>query len=64
MKTFFVLWIWAGVGNSQTMAIDHYATLAECEAAKEAIVNHYGKDSWSGSKLYDNAECLEAKVRE
>lgn len=61
-KTFFVLWIWIGSGNTQTMAMDHFATLAECEAAKVAIAKHY--PGYYGDKIKDNMVCLEAKVTE
>ena len=63
IKTFFVLWVWIGSGNSQTLAVDHYSTKAECEAAKSAITIHHA-DSWYGSSLKQNMVCLEATVKE
>lgn len=62
IKTFFVLWIWIGSGHSQTIAMDHFATKAECEAAKVAIVEHY--QGFYMDKIKDNMVCLEAKVTE
>jgi hypothetical protein len=60
--TFFVLWIFIGGGNSQAIATDHYSTLAECEAAKTAIVQVYGDNSFKD--IADKqVMCLEAKVK-
>lgn len=38
IKTFFVLWIWTGLGSTQTLAIDHFPTKEECYAARAAIL--------------------------
>lgn len=61
MKTFFVLWIWSGIGHSQILAMDHYDTLDDCEAAKTAIVEYY-KDSWNQTIERDMV-CLKATVK-
>lgn len=61
-ETFFVLWIWAGSagGRSQTIATDHYATLAKCEAARSAILSHAQQRS---PHLRDeHVACLEVTV--
>ncbi len=62
MKTFFVLWIWSGVAHSQTMTIDHYATLEECEAAKAAVVEFYN-GSWDQKTIKQNMVCLKATTK-
>ena len=33
-----VLFIWIGFSQNQTLAVDHFATMAECKAAQAAIV--------------------------
>lgn len=63
IKTFFVLWIWTGASHSQTLAMDHFATKAECEAAKVAILNLYA-DTWDEKLLKRDLVCLEATVKE
>lgn len=38
MITKFVLVVFIGFGNSQTIAIDHFDTSAECEAVRKAVL--------------------------
>ena len=44
MITKFVLIVWLGYGRSSVLAIDHFDTLAECEAAKAAIYDVTDRD--------------------
>lgn len=67
VKTFFVLWIFIGSGRTQTLSVDHYATQAECEAARTAILIHNRTEAGPGYYRYIEPEkivCLEAKVME
>ena len=34
----FLLIVWVGVGSNQVFAIDHFDTLAECEAARATVL--------------------------
>lgn len=62
MKTFFVLWIWTGIGHSQSMAMDHYPTLEECEAAKAAVVQFYS-GNWNQNTIKQDMVCLRATTK-
>lgn len=68
IKTFFVLWVFIGnPGNgTQSIATDHYVTLAECQAARAVILSHTRSNSaWSSDLVKsDKIVCLEATVIE
>lgn len=51
MTTFYVLWILIGSNNTQSIAVDHFATLQECEAAMDGFIADYNSMQYYGSKL-------------
>lgn len=60
MKIFYVLVILTGSGHGESFGVDHYSTLAECEAAKAVITEHVEDTSpFFDKKIF----CLEAKVK-
>ena len=59
MIVHYVLIIWIGAGNSQTLAIDHFDTEAECLAAKAAI-EIVLDEGFAVNKQWNS--CLQVKV--
>lgn len=61
--SFFVLWIFIEAGsNAQAIATDHYDTLAECEAAKAAIIGLYEQNYFKPFNS-DRINCIKAEVK-
>lgn len=63
-KVFFVLWFWAGNGNSEVIATDHYDTLQECEGARHAIAEQYvsGMGNSYTEYLLARSHCYKVEV--
>jgi hypothetical protein len=52
MITKFVLIVWVGFGNSQTLSTNTFDTLAECEAVAKVLEVEMDKDGWYRCKPY------------
>ena len=52
-KAVMIIWIWAG--NGQEMVVTDFDSLADCEAAKAALIQSY--DGWFERDL-KNARCI------
>jgi hypothetical protein len=65
MTTFYMLWILVGNGQSQTIAIDHFEAMAQCEAAGRRFIEEYNKtQSYSWQYLNgDAAKCFKVEVK-
>lgn len=65
MKTFFVLWIMLGFSKSQTLAIDHFETMAECQAAaNQFVVEYNARQNYSWEMIEDDAaNCFKVEVK-
>ena len=65
MNEFYVLWILLGVGNTQTLAVDHFATMQECEAAKAGFIADYNSTKTLSILMLDGSEarCFKAEVK-
>jgi hypothetical protein len=55
MITKAIMIIWIGAGNTQTMAVSDFESLADCEAAKAALIQSH--DGWFERDL-KNARCV------
>jgi hypothetical protein len=60
-EAFVVMIIWTGTGYMQTMSMERFNTIEECEAAKAAIVDSYSED-WSAIPAGD-IRCIEVKSK-
>ncbi len=60
-KVFFVLYLAIGFGSNQTVALDHYDTWDECNAARNALVMN--TKEWYYMRVTDeNSFCFKAQV--
>ena len=66
MHVFYVLLLGMSIGtNHGVMTTDHYATEAECLAAKSAIIAGYNVDKWDFQQLStEDILCLRVEVKE
>ena len=65
MTTFYVLWILIGAGNTQSLAVDHFVTFQECEAARDGFIVDYNSTVYFDvQKVSDKeARCFKAEVK-
>jgi hypothetical protein len=52
MITKFVLIVWVGFGNSQTLSTNTFDTLAECEAVAKVLEVEMDKSGWYRCRPY------------
>lgn len=65
MEELYVLWILIGAGNMQTLAVDHFATMQECEAVKAGFIADYNSTQTFSILMLDGSEarCFKAEVK-
>lgn len=60
MTTFWVLFVVTWFAHSQAMAVDHFDTKQQCEAAAQALIVNTREWSW-GRVKENEAFCFEAR---
>ena len=57
MKTLYLLYAVAGMGNTQAIALDHFDTMAQCDAARTVLLQAT-EDWWNGGVRGNSTVCL------
>jgi hypothetical protein len=59
MKSFVLLVVWLGASTTQTISVTRLETMAECQAAKQALVTAYA-ENWFPLRS-DEVRCVEVQ---
>ena len=65
MVELYVLWIMIGVGNNRTLALDHYQTKQECDAARTSFLSDFNTvhEYWFDKLDGTEARCVKVEVK-
>lgn len=63
MKTLVVLFLWANAGHGEVMALDHFDTMAECQAVIDGLANQYLNGNYK-NQIKNKMDCYIITVPE